>query len=235
MSGSVLEPGNVDFIRRVLSVAETGAQEWNPSAIYIYADDNRYEPPRKQITLSIGFTEGGGNLTKVINRYIAKNGLLAGALEIYLPGMGARGHSLVGNEQFKKLLVEAGRDPLMVETQKEMFDQLYLGPAFAWAAENGFQEPLSYLVIADSFLHSGSMLGFLMNKFPEKKPAAGGNERKWIMDYLRVRRDWLKNHSNKILNATVYRAQAFLEAIAQQNWALSGEIVMNGTVILPVA
>jgi hypothetical protein len=235
MSGSILEPTNVDVIRRVLSVAETGNQEWNPSAVYIYPDDNRYDPPRKQITLSIGFTEGGGNLTKVINRYKKKGGRHGADFERYLPGLGARGNSLAGNEEFKKLLIQAGRDPVMIETQKEMFDELYLGPAFRWGAENGFKEPLSYLVIADSFLHSGSMLGFLMAKFPEKKPAAGGNERKWIMDYLRVRKDWLKKHSNRILNATVYRAECFLEAIAKENWALTGKLVMHGTEVLPVA
>lgn len=230
-----LEQSNIDFIRRVLSVAETGRQEWNASAVYIYPDDNRYDPPKRQITLSIGFTEGGGNLSKVIKRYMSKGGKSAAAFEPYLPGLGARGLGLAGNEAFKKLLIEAGREPVMVEAQKEMFDELYLGPAFVWAAENGFKEPLSYLVIADSFLHSGSMLGFLMSKFPEKKPAAGGNERKWIMDYLRVRKDWLKKHSNKILNATVYRAECFLEGIAKENWALTGKLVMHGTEVLPVA
>jgi hypothetical protein len=60
------DPALLSFIRRILSVAETDRAEWNPAAVYIYADDNRFTPPRKQVTLSIGFTEGGGNLKKVL-------------------------------------------------------------------------------------------------------------------------------------------------------------------------
>ena len=226
-------PETLDFIRRTLSVAETGRPEWDPGAVYVYADDNRYNPPRRQITLSIGFTENG-NLSKVIRAYVDKPGSLAGSFKSYLPGMGARGNSLADNAFFKNLLKQAGADPVMGQVQKDLFDGLYLGPAFAWADTNGFVEPLSYLVIADSFLHSGSMLGFLMDRFPEKKPAAGGNERKWIMDYLRARHDWLRKHSTKILNKTVYRAECFLEAIAKDNWDLSSGLVMNGTKVLPV-
>jgi hypothetical protein len=61
MSGDIVpfDPALVSFIRRILSVAETDRAEWKPAAVYIYADDNRFTPPRKQVTLSIGFTEGG--------------------------------------------------------------------------------------------------------------------------------------------------------------------------------
>jgi chitosanase len=224
-------PETTDFIRRVLSIAETGKAEWDPGAVYVYGDDNRYNPPCRQITLSIGFTEGGGNLKKVLLRYRENRGTYAKAFESYLPNMGAR--TLAENSVFRNLLKTAGEDPVMLQTQKDCFDELYLGPAFKWAETNGFTEPLSYLVIADSFLHSGSMLDFLMRRFPEKKPGAGGNERKWITDYLRARHDWLKAHSNKILNKTVYRAECFLEGIAKDNWDLSGVLVMNGTAAKP--
>jgi chitosanase len=90
-------------------------------------------------------------------------------------------------------------------------------------------------VIADSFLHSGSMLQSLMAKFPEKKPKEGGNEQVWIKAYLRARHDWLKNHSSKILNGTVYRADCYLNEIARDNWKLqTTPIVMNGTKVTHV-
>ena len=220
------------FIRRILSVAETGKPEWNPGAIYIYADDNRFKPPRRQVTVSVGFTENG-NLKKMLENYIEKGGEKSSQFQNYLPGMGSKNRpSLAGNKEFIGLLKEAGKDPKMKEAQEETFDALYLGPAFDWAETNGFEKPMSYLVIADSFLHSGSMLPFLMSKFPEKKPSAGGNEVEWIKAYLEARRRWLANHSNKILNGTVYRADSFLREIAKENWNLNeGSIVMHGTEI----
>jgi chitosanase len=228
------DPALVSFIRRTLSVAETGKVEWNPSAVYIYADDNRFKPPRKQVTLSIGFTEGGGNLKKVLQRYIDKGGKLAAEFAPYLPSLGS-GPTLAGNKKFTDLLKEAGKDPAMVQAQQECFDEFYLGPAFRWASSHGFTLPLSYMVIADSYLHSGSMLAFLMNSFPEKKPKGGGNEQAWVRAYTKARKQWLATHSNKILNKTVYRANCYIEQMERGNWELRNyPIVMNGTSVAPI-
>ena len=152
------------FIRRILSVAETGKPLWDPGAVYIYADDNRFTPPRRQVTVSVGFTESG-NLKKMLEGYIGKGGTSAGKFGNYLSTMGNKSSpSLAGNSTFVGLLKEAGKDPKMREAQEEAFDKLYLGPAFDWADKYGFQLPMSYLVIADSYLHSGSMLPFLMQR-----------------------------------------------------------------------
>jgi len=221
----------IGFIRRILSVAETGKAEWDPSAIYIYADDNRFSPARKQITLSIGFTEGGGNLKKVLERYILKGGALAGAFATYLPSLGSKNQPSKANDaKLIDLLKSAGKEPVMRQAQIECFEELYMAPAFAWAGANGFELPLSFLVIADSFLHSGSMLPKLLNSFREPRPVAGGKEKIWIQDYLRARRDWLKGHSNRLLNNTVYRANSYLEQLARDNWMLADSpVVMHGT------
>ena len=228
-----LDRDTVGFIRRILSVAETGKPEWDPSAVYIYADDNRWSPPHRQVTLSIGFTEGGGNLKKVLQRYILKGGALSGAFATYLPTLGNQ-PSRAGDAKFISLLKSAGVEPAMKGAQTEMFDELYLEPAFTWAADNGFTLPLSYLVIADSYLHSGSMLPMLMNRFREPRPSKGGNEQVWIRDYLRVRTNWLKGHSNKILNKTIYRANAYLAQLDRDNWMLADSpVFMNGTACTP--
>jgi len=222
---------DLGFIRRILSVAETGKPRWDPSAVYVYNDDNRFSPPRRQVTLSIGFTEGGGNLKKVLGAYIEAGGALSKELKPFLAGLGDKSHgSLAGNQAFVSLLKAAGKENCMVKVQQEEFDSMYLKPAISWGETYGFKVPLSYLVIADSYLHSGSMLGFLMSKFPEKKPSAGGNEKIWIRDYLAARHSWLKNHSNTILNKTVYRADCYMKEAAKDNWDLTaGPIVMNGT------
>jgi chitosanase len=222
---------NTDFMRRVLSVAETGQERWPAGEVYFYNDGPN---GKNQATLSIGFTAGGGNLLKVLELYIKRNESQSHKFQKFITLLRS-GNLLSKNAEFVKACKDAAVDPIFREVQEECFESMYMAPAFKWARENGFILELSYLVIADSFLHSGSMLGFLMNRFPEKKPAAGGNEKKWIEDYLRVRREWLASHKNKILNPTVYRANAYLAALTQGNWNLDSAIVMNGTVVKPIA
>jgi chitosanase len=224
------DPALVGFITRILSVAECGKPEWNPSQVFKYNDGPGKTP---QWTLSIGFTEMGGNLKAVIERYIDKGGALATA---FAPYLGTLGKKHIADQAFKKLLEDAGKEPAMAQAQREIYEEKYLSPAFKWAAKHGFTLPLSYLVITDSFLHSGSMLPFLMNAFAEKKPVAGGDEKTWINEYLNARKNWLADHSNKILQNTVYRVNCYLIELAKGNWDLgSGSLVMNGTIVTRIA
>jgi Glycosyl hydrolase family 46 len=214
----------VSFIARILSVAETDKAEWDPSEVFKYNDGPDQTP---QWTLSIGFTEMGGNLKVVLERYVELGGTLAARLAPYLAVMGQK-H--IDDPKFRELLAEAGKEAAMVQAQKEVFTDKYLGPAFDWAKTHGFSHPLSFLVIADSYLHSGSMLGFLMNKFPEKKPVDGGDEQRWIQQYLKARRNWLANHSNRILRGTVYRVDCYNREIERENWMLGlSPVNMHGT------
>jgi chitosanase len=220
------DPKYVEFIRRIISVAETDSPQWDPASVYVYHDGN---DGRKQCTLSIGFTADGGNLRKVLERYGEAHGVYGEQLVPYIALLKAGDPGT--DSDFIKLLKEIGnKDPLMMTIQEEMFDRLYLGPAFDWASRYGFGLPLSYLVIADSFLHSGGMLDFLMKRFAEPKPSAGGQERDWIKAYTDTRRDWLANHSNKILRNTVYRCDCYLAEIKRSNWDLAQTpLNMHGT------
>ena len=129
---------------------------------------------------------------------------------------------LVDNKQFKQLLRDAGRkDLIMQQAQDAFFDKRYFQPAMEWAGSNGFILPLSALVIYDSFIHSGSILGFLRERFPEVPPAKGGDEKTWIKQYVDARDHWLSNAENEVLRRTVYRTSCFKKEIARGNWDLS--------------
>jgi chitosanase len=216
------------LILRVLNVAETGDPDGKPHAVYIYADGKN---GRKQVTLGVGFTEDGGNLEKVLKRYIAKKGAFADELSTHLPQIGKG--TLAANKGFHQLLKKAGEsDPLMVEAQKEVFIKVYLEPAFNWFTKNGFALPLSLLVIADSYLHSGGIREALRKSFRESPPAQGGDEKAWVRSYVEARHNWLSNHSNKLLRNTVYRTKSFREEIAKDNWMLDRfPINMNGVAV----
>lgn len=189
---------------------------------------------KNQVTLSIGFTQYGGNLGKVIAEYKKRGGKFGDSLS----GYNMQSASTASSGAFRDLLKRAGReDPIMAQVQEDLFVSLYLDPAFQWAEKEGFIKPLSILVIADSFLHSGSILGFLRQEFAEKTPKNGGNEERWIVHYLNARQNWLAGHSNKLLRNTIYRTKYFSQLIGMGDWELNDchTVAMNGTKPLQIA
>lgn len=214
----------LDKIRNVLIVAEQGTQVMAYGAVYIFNDG---PGNKKQVTLSIGFTQFGGNLGKVLDAYTKAQGKVTG-LTPYNSRMGENG--LYADARFINLLKEAGKDPVMQNVQNTVFDTVYLQRAVDWGNNEGFTLPLSFLVISDSFLHSGSILQFIRNRFPEKTPKNGGDEKKWISQYTQARQDWLGSHSNRLLRNTVYRTKYYLTLITDNDWQLDNYylVAMNG-------
>jgi len=213
-------PDLIRHIARMLNAFENddASAETNYGAIYIYHDGNGN---RRQITLGRGFTADGGNLKKVIDRYISKGGALSGQF--------ADHQALQPDDQeLLSLLHRASTEQAMRDAQDELFTEVYLQPAFDWAARHQFELPLSVAVIADSYLHSGGMLQFLMARFSESKPDNGGDEKTWIHEYLGTRRAWLASKGKPLVN-TLYRPDFFLAQIAVANWNFNPPLIANGT------
>jgi len=91
-----------------------------------------------------------------------------------------------------------------------------------------FHEPLSMLVIFDSFIQSGSVPMHLRVRFTARPPAYGGAEKVWTSAYVDVRHKWLSKHSNSAVRASNYRTACFRREIARGNWVLEPPVVMNG-------
>jgi chitosanase len=213
-------------IKQIVNVAEMGVKNINYGDVYIYADSPQNQ---RQLTVSVGFTESG-NLKNVVENYVAANGLYAKDFAKYVGRIGKTPY-LVNDKELIKLFKLAGKDPIMRKTQEDLLRKKYWEPAYKWFVENGFTQPLSMLVIYDSWLHSGSVLDLLRKRFSEVPPIKGGNEKKWIESYVDARHQWLKYHSRKILNKTIYRTQSYKNEIAKGNWDLSGTEWMNGVPI----
>lgn len=211
-----LTPQQKRICERVINSFETGSADGDYANISIFNDG----PGRiRQITYGRSQTTEYGHLGELVSMYVRADGKLSDALKPYVDRIGKE--ALVNDAEFKQLLKQAGDDPVMQTTQDAFFDQKYFQPAMKWATENGFVEALSGLVIYDSFIHSGSILSFLRRSFSEAPPVEGGNERKWIQQYVDARQNWLANHSNKILRNTVYRTKCLKAEIARGNWDLS--------------
>ena len=218
-------------ILQVVNVFETGTIEGDYANISIYADGPTVNGAKvKQITYGRSQTTEFGNLKALLQQYVATPGALyAATIQPYINSVGKH-PSLHTNAAFKKALKDAGKlDPIMLTVQDSFFDQLYYQPAITWFTGMKFTTALSLLVIYDSFIHSGGILSFLRERFTEEVPKNGGDEKKWIKQYVNVRHEWLANHSNTILRNTIYRTECFKDAIAKSNWDLVKTLKANGT------
>lgn len=214
------------LIQRVINVFETGTPDGDYGNISIYHDGPH---DIRQITYGRSQTTEYGNLRELIADYIGANGTLSSALQPFADRIGSV--PLTDNADFKTLLRRAGReDPVMKTTQDRFFDKRYFQPAIKWATENGFTQPLSALVIYDSFIHSGRILWPIRNMFAESPPAAGGNEKAWTAAYVKARHKWLRTHHRPAVRLTVYRMKCFQKEVDRNNWNLSQvPINANGT------
>jgi hypothetical protein len=230
--GLVLTDAQRRICIRVINVYETGSFEGDYGAISIFNDGPNDIP---QVTYGRAQTTEYGNLRQLISDYVAANGRFSAQLAGYVRTIGTTvgnpPHSpLVDNQTFLTLLRNAGGDPIMRQTQDVFFDRMYFQPAVDWAAANGFVKALSALVIYDSFNHSGGILSSIRDAFPEQTPAAGGDEERWISEYVAARQNWLATNSREALHATVYRTKDLMREVNRNNWDLSMvPIVANGT------
>ena len=212
----------------VLNAAEndSGSYETEYATIYIYNDGPNKV---KQLTLSRGITQYG-NMKSLLQMYINDGGKYSNNFKPYVDILTKS--STVKDSSFKALLIKAAKEDQIFRTAEDkIFDDKYLRPALEFADKNGFGQPLSLMVILDSYLHSGTIFDFLRTRFPEKTPAKGGNEKIWIKEYVDARHSWLANHSNRILQNTTYRTQFLKNQIKDENWYFNPPVVMNGTKI----
>jgi len=182
-------------------------------------------------------TDRAGSLDLVVKRYIALGGQFSTALKAFETTLatnastkvppkgpwGAEVTDLVG------LLKAAGADPVMQRAQDEVFDEQYFAPAVAHAKSAGLQTALGLLVVYDTCIHSGpGGVTMIRQKFAEKSPANGGDEKAWVKAYIAARRNWLATHSLTVLHATVYRMDA-LKALADAGaWDLATPLTVRG-------
>jgi chitosanase len=201
------------LVMRVVNVFETGSPEGKYDALVVMADGKNNS---RQITYGRSQTTEQGNLQELVRLYIANGGAHANALSEYVDRIGVV--PLADDAAFKNLLKKAGSDPVMRATQDEFFEDRYYRRALQFFDSNGFTMPLSLLVIYDSYIHSGGVPGFLRERFPEKVPSRGGDEKEWIRAYVDTRHKWLQAHSNELLRKTIYRTRCFKDQISADNW-----------------
>ena len=185
-------------------------------------------------------TDKAGSLDLVVKRYIELGGAQAAALGKYLP-------QLATNESTKvdpagpfpawltdliAVLKVAGKDPVMQQAQDEVFDEVYFAPAVQRAAGYGLTTALGLLTVYDTCIHSGpGRVATHAQAVKEPAPKAGGDEKRWVTEYIGVRRAWLGASSNALVQRTVYRMDALIALIRADNWDLRTPFEVRGVTV----
>lgn len=220
----MLDAKTENKVIQILSVFETGQKTVRYDGVYVMPDGKN---KRRQVTLSYGFTEDGGNLSKVLQFYILSNGRFAYQTAPFVEKIGTG--TLYKSDTFKALLKEAAqKDPFFNACQDFAFRALYLKRGYEKAEEFGIETNLGKAVIIDSVLHGS--LDYVANLFSEARPSRGGDEKIFIKAYLNAREKWL-SESSALLADTVYRVRGFREAVKMNDWDLLKPFDANGTLI----
>lgn len=228
-----IPPDHANKIVQVLNIFETGSKEGKYDTLVVYEDFLYNSQRYKQITYGKSQTTEFGNLKTLLQMYVSANGKYSALIQPYIHKIGIISGgtpiSLCNDENLKVLLRKAAKEDFkMKEIQDKFFERYYFQPALAFFTHHQFTFPLSLLVIYDSFIHSGSILMFLRQRFSEMPPLQGGDEKTWIKQYVNVRHEWLGSHTYKTLRNTVYRTELFKKLIADNNWYLQKRFITQG-------
>ena len=185
-------------------------------------------------------TDRSGTLDKIVDLYIAKGGKQADELKQFVPKLALNETAKLDPKNIPSwakylmgVLKTAGADPVMQAAQDEVFDANYWVPAMGHVQRIGLQTGLGALVVYDTCIHSGSGgVAIIRARFPEAAPCNGGDEKAWVLAYIKARREWLAANKNPIVQRTVYRMDAFSEIARSGNWELATPLTVRGVKIV---
>lgn len=94
-----------------------------------------------------------GGLHQLLKTYASLHGKYATQLLAFGSSTSER---VVRKRKFQELLILAGEDPLMQKAQTLYFSQEYFNPTVQFARSMNVQEPATYLLLFDAFVHYGN-------------------------------------------------------------------------------
>jgi len=210
----------------IINIFETGRALGKYGQVTLLPQDpGQLTYGRSQTTLA------SGNLYLLIKAYCETPGAgFADPFRPSLPALERRDPALNTDAAFKALLVAAGDDPVMHECQDAFFDRVYWQPAIASATSLGFVTPLGCATVYDSFVH-GAWKAIRERAMNAPGAPKTDNEKVWIPFYIATRRAWLANHSNTLLQKTVYRMDALQALVDAGKWDLPLPLTVRGVAI----
>jgi chitosanase len=210
----------------IVNIFETGRVQGEYGQVTLLPGDSGHLTyGRSQTTLA------SGNLYLLIKAYCDSPGAqCATDLHGYLEKLDDRDLALDNDMGFRRILREAGNDPVMCSVQDSFFDRVYWNPAERSAGNIGVNNALGVDVVYDSHIH-GSWQRMRDRTNDRYGTVSNLGENEWIQRYIEVRRDWLTHHSNTLLHRTVYRMDSFRDLIGEGKWGLELPFRVRGILI----
>ncbi len=210
----------------IVNIFETGRVRGDYGRVTLLVGDSGHLTyGRSQTTLA------SGNLYLLVKAYCDRDdAALGGELSGYLSAFKKIDLRLDNDNKLRRLLAEAGDDPVMREVQDAFFDRVYWNPAVQRCDTMGLRAALSVTVIYDSVIH-GSVQRMIERTNERHGTTAVAGERTWIAGYVGERRDWLTGHKNTLLKRTVYRMEELGALVQAGNWDLRLPIRVRGVEI----
>ena len=215
----------MDMIGRIVQVLETGtAGESSYSTVAVLQDGAGISYGRHQCT------DRAGSLDAVVMLYLDLGGSMLGTdvLQALRDDESTRWDPdalTVSQRHIMEQLRTAGSDPIMRRAQDRVFDRHYWRPAHRQSIDMELVLPLSWLVVYDSTIQSGTRgVARIRPRFPALPPSRGGDEQTWTRQYVTARRRWLASHPNREVQKSVYRMDIMQYLVDSDNWQLSPPI-----------
>ena len=224
-------------VESVVSLFENGVL----SPVYEYIED--IHDGRGYTAGKVGFTSATGDLLDVVNEYLKLNPKADPAWSKLIPILKERYKHFSGDtkglEDLPALWKKASLDPLFIEAQKIITNQLYKSPAKERMKQLKFHSALTYLVFYDTMVQHGDDPDSAPNdvdpdgfsgilKSMKSKPT---NEKEFLKSFLESRRAVLMNSSTpetrEAWRDSVTRVDALLDLINHDTWTLKGDVAVH--------
>lgn len=235
ISGPAVPPFDPDAWRTVIfsitSIFESGNPNGRPEAYQTY-DAGIISYGKHQATLA------SGTLGQVLQRYweLSQTPTSQKLRQTYGERILTRDASLREDGQLKKLLLDAAKDPAMIQAQDDIFARLFYNPAVRKTRQLGLQTPLGLACIYDTMIqHGPGGANHIIGQAPTPSSlteaawlAAFLDKREAHLNYLADRNEQNGNSANaRALRNSTYRVRELRALLEQGNLNLTGTLTVR--------
>lgn len=172
------------------------------------------------------FDSNSGELGQLLNRYIARGGQYSNALKGYASAMSHGRHPNDAN--LRSILKKAANDPVMQQTQDDMFADVHIKPSMQKAADLGIRSPMGVALYIDIQTNGGIASVISTAKSRAGSIHSPGDETRFIQAMLDARearyRRLARHGYGRYLSGWLARNNDFRKALANNALGLSGKI-----------
>ena len=175
---------------------------------------------------SYQFDSNSGELGQLLNRYISRGGKYSSALKGYASQMSRGRHP--NDSNLRSILRQAASDPIMQQTQDDLFTDIHIKPSMQKAADLGIRSPMGVALYVDIQTNGGVGSVVASAKARAGSIHSPADETRFIQAMLDARearyRRLARHGYGRYLSGWLARNNDYRKALANNDIGLSGKI-----------